>query len=150
MKTSYYTDNRLYEQKVKIFEKYYKEEIIKSIFDSFDDEYRCNEYILITHKSVMNAIMKINKGVYPKAMNYSLYVIIDRLYTEIMKQIRKVFNQDMTCGFYNTYTREFETDQEKINILKMMTQASLEIDEAEYRNKFDSIMYSEYDIIDMI
>lgn len=150
MKTSYYTDNRLYEQKVKIIEKYYKEEVIKEIFDNFDDEYRCNEYILITHKSVNNAIMKIHKGVYPKAMNHHLRVIIDRLHNEIIEQIREVFNLDMTCGFYNTSTREFETDQEKINILKMMTQASLEIDEADYRNKFYSIMYSEYDIINMI
>lgn len=147
---------------MKEIEEIYKEEIIKEIFDSFDDEYRCNEYILITHKSVMEVMIKINlertKNLLKKLNNTYIpsITVMDKqetkesMHNKIFIQMQNLYNNDMICGFYNTSTREFETDQEKINILQMMTQASLEIDEADYRDKFDSIMYRNYNSIAMV
>ena len=154
--------DRLNKQSAKIVEKYYKEEVIKEIFDSFEDKYKCNEYILITHKSVSKAINRITleriKDKLGKLGKFSntyipITTVMDKQETKesicdkIFIQMQKLFNEDMTCGFYNTVKREFETDQDKINILQMITEGSLEIDEAEFRNRYDKSRFSEIDFI---
>lgn len=116
----------------------YKEEIIKAFFDRFEDRYKCNEYILITHKSVSEALIGITPAILSNFKNEErcnvMYLTVD-----IVEQARQELNPSMTCGFYNTVKREFETDQDKINILQMITEGSLEIDEAEFRNKYEFV-----------
>lgn len=118
----------------------YKEEIIKLFFDRFEDRYRCNEYIVITNKSVAKTMSGITQSIFSNIIKkYNINTSKERLsvmymIASIVEQINKELKTDIICCFYNTATREIETDQDKINLLQMIFAEILKIDEVDYLN----------------